>query len=241
MQEFDQETLAQHDGKGGGESVYIAYNGKVYDVSASKLWKKGAHMKRHQAGADLTAELPAAPHGLEVFERFEQVGILPEGEKAGKAKEPPAWLTALFRRYPMLKRHPHPMLVHYPIVFMFAAPLFTLLALLTGNRSFETTAFHCLGAGLLFTPFTIGSGLLTWWVNYEARPLRPVLIKLWGSVALLIVMALLFTWRLLDPAIATTGGTPGTIYLLLLLSLIPLVSVIGWYGAHLTFPTSMKK
>jgi len=56
--------------------VYIAHDGKVYDVSASKMWKTGLHMKRHQSGADLTEEIKGAPHGTEVLERVPQVGIL---------------------------------------------------------------------------------------------------------------------------------------------------------------------
>jgi predicted heme/steroid binding protein/uncharacterized membrane protein len=241
MKEFDRETLARHDGKGGRETVYLAHSGKVYDVSTSKLWKNGEHMRRHHAGADLTSEFSEAPHGTEVFERFQQVGTLPAGDRVEEFRELPTRLSDLLQRYPLLRRHPHPMLVHYPIVFMFAAPLFTLLTLLTGHRSFETTAFHCLGAGLLFLPLTIATGLLTWWINYEARFIRPVIVKIWCSGALLILTTLLFIWRVVTPDIALASGPLRIVYLLLLLALIPLVSVIGWFGANLTFPLREKR
>ena len=41
--------------------MYIAQGGKVIDVTASKLWKGGLHMKRHRAGSDLSADIAAAP------------------------------------------------------------------------------------------------------------------------------------------------------------------------------------
>ncbi|MBU4573505.1 MAG: CopD family protein, partial [Desulfarculus sp.] len=52
----------------------IIYQGQAYDVSASKLWPNGEHMRRHQAGQDLTASLADAPHGPEVLERLPKLG-----------------------------------------------------------------------------------------------------------------------------------------------------------------------
>ena len=78
----------------------------------------------------------------------------------------PAMLSRLLVRFPMLRRHPHPMTVHFPIVFAFSAAVFTLLYLVTGIASFESTALHCLGAGLLFTPVAMTTGYFTWWLNY---------------------------------------------------------------------------
>jgi len=163
MQEFTPQSLAEFDGHDPDKPVYIAHEGKVYDVSGSKLWRGGLHMKRHQAGHDLTTDIAAAPHGVEMLERVIQVGVIAK-ERAAETVDPrlPSWLAQLFRSYPILVRHPHPMLVHWPIVFMFCVPGFSLLALLTGKHAFETTAFHCLGAGILFTPITIASGLFTW-------------------------------------------------------------------------------
>jgi predicted heme/steroid binding protein/uncharacterized membrane protein len=60
--EFSAAELAGFDG-GEDRPAYVAYQGKVYDVSGSKFWKKGSHMMRHQAGVDLTEMLSQAPHG----------------------------------------------------------------------------------------------------------------------------------------------------------------------------------
>jgi len=67
--------LEEHNGKN-GKPAYIAYQGKVYDISQSDLWRGGEHMGMHQAGKDLTEELELAPHREEVLERVKLIGLL---------------------------------------------------------------------------------------------------------------------------------------------------------------------
>lgn len=55
--------------------MWVAYRGKIYDVTASRLWRDGKHYE-HWAGQDLTDELADAPHTERVFERFAVVGEL---------------------------------------------------------------------------------------------------------------------------------------------------------------------
>ena len=237
MTEFTLEELSRFDGKE-GRPVYILQGGKVYDVTGSKLWKGGLHMRRHHAGTDLSVDLKAAPHGLEVFERYPRVGVLKEERKETSVAEsaPRSILMRLLHRYPMLRRHPHPMTVHFPIVFMFSTTAFTLLYLITGIKSFETTAIHCLGAGILFLPIVSLTGLLSWWLNYKAKPIRPVKIKIATSMILFVVALAAFEWRMANPGILDSFGAATLVYLLLIFSLSPLVAVIGWFGAALTFP-----
>ena len=76
MKEFSEEELAQNNGKD-GSPIFIAYNGKVYDVSKSYSWEDGNHENLHDAGKDLTEDLETAtPHGADVLEKFPVVGIL---------------------------------------------------------------------------------------------------------------------------------------------------------------------
>lgn len=72
---FTLEELKQFDGRE-GRPAYIAYKGKVYDVSDDFLWVDGDHQGQHVAGKDLTDEMPIAPHGEETLERVKQIGIL---------------------------------------------------------------------------------------------------------------------------------------------------------------------
>ena len=63
---FTERELQQFDGTR-GKPAYIAYNGIVYDVSGSSLWRGGMHKDLHYAGTDLTRTLHKAPHATEVF------------------------------------------------------------------------------------------------------------------------------------------------------------------------------
>lgn len=233
MKKFDSKELSDFNGKE-ERPAYVAHKGRVIDVSQSKLWKDGLHMTRHHAGNDLTTAIRAAPHTPEVLDRYPQVGVLQE-EEIPKRPIPKA-LARLLARFPFLRRHPHPMMVHFPIAFMVSTTLFNLLYLITGVKAFEITALHCLGGGILFTPVAVLTGWYTWWLNYLAKPLRPVTIKVRFSLILMVVQVVLFVWRISVPWILSPFNGASAVYLLLVLSLIPLVTIIGWFGAQMTFP-----
>ncbi len=72
---FTLEELAKFNGKNGNRA-YIAYQGKVYDVTDSSFWMDGDHLGAHQAGKDLTADMGLAPHGPENLDRVKLVGAL---------------------------------------------------------------------------------------------------------------------------------------------------------------------
>lgn len=74
---FSELDLRQYDGQR-GRPAYIAYDGVVYDVTGSRLWRGGMHKNLHYSGLDLTRSLRKAPHGDWVFERMTRVGVLVE-------------------------------------------------------------------------------------------------------------------------------------------------------------------
>lgn len=69
------EELSQCDGRE-GRRAYIAYKGQIYDVTRGRWWIEGMHAARHQAGSDLTPDLPRAPHGEENILRMPVIGTL---------------------------------------------------------------------------------------------------------------------------------------------------------------------
>ncbi len=78
MKQFSKDELAKNNGKN-GTSAFIAYNGKVYDVTKSSRWEDGEHENMHDAGKDLTDDLESmSPHGADVMERFPVIGTLSE-------------------------------------------------------------------------------------------------------------------------------------------------------------------
>jgi predicted heme/steroid binding protein/uncharacterized membrane protein len=229
MKEISSDELISSNGKE-GKPVYVAFEGKVYDVSKSPLWAKGLHMNRHPSGKDLTGEISAAPHGPEVLERYPQVGILKKGPPE-ELKHLPTILQNLLQRYPMVRRHPHPMIVHFPIAFLMAASLFIILHLLFQNPFFQITSFYLLILGAISSPFAMATGLLTWWINYRLKLTPFVKKKIQLSVILLIFEIILIVWR------SSNTNISNPIYFIMMVLLTPIVSLLGYYGGQMTFPT----
>ena len=144
-------------------------------------------------------------------------------------------MASLLLRFPRLKRQLHPWLIHFPITFMLSTTFFSLLYLLTRVASFRTTAFHCLGGGLLFLPPAIWSGLLTEKVNYPEPPPSARIEKI---ISFLLSAAGLtaFIWGWANPDILDDLQGLNLLYLFLILALTPLVTAAGYFGGLLTFP-----
>ena len=233
MKEMTAEELAKLNGKD-GNPTHIAFEGKVYDVSKSPLWSKGLHMGRHSSGQDLTGSLSAAPHGPEVFERYPQVGVLKKGPPA-ELKHLPSCVQTFLQRLPMARRHLHPMVVHFPIAFLMGASLFVLLHLFFQNPSFEVTSFYLLMIGTISSPFAMGTGVFTWWVNYRLKTTRFVKRKIELSFLLLSFEIILIAWRSLSPK------PSHPVYVIMMLLLTPLVALLGYYGGQMTFPAEKPR
>ena len=228
MKEFTLEELSSFIGKD-GRPVYIALQGKVYDVSQSPLWSKGLHMNRHPAGKDLAGEIPAGPHGTEVLERYPQVGVLKKGAPE-ELKHLPPGLQNLLQKFPMARRHPHPMVVHFPIALLMAPP----------SLSFSTSSSKILPLKVPVStfssgsdrasPFAMATGLLTWWINYRLKVTLFVKRKIQFSILLLIFEIILILWR------SSASQISNPIYFIMVVILTPIVSILGYYGGQMTFP-----
>jgi len=235
-EQLTHDQLTRHDGQEGRPS-YVAVEGTVYDVTASKMWKGGAHVKRHQAGKDLSADIAAAPHGPEVFQR-EGIRLVGTLAKEMAAARGPSWLNRLLERFPMFHRHPHPMIVHFPMAYPAAASLFTLLSF-TGWSPylFERIAFAMLVLGILSTPLGIATGFFTWWLNYQAHMVHHVKCKIVCSFVMFAVQLICLGMKLGGLA---GHGTTAWVYSGLMILLLPNALLLGYHGGQLTFPYSRK-
>ncbi|WP_044511589.1 cytochrome b5 domain-containing protein [Hymenobacter sp. DG25B] len=75
LPEYSRAQLALRNGQDRDE-VWVSYQGLIYDVTRSRLWRRGNHYE-HWAGQDLTRELEVdAPHTPNVFDRFPVIGRL---------------------------------------------------------------------------------------------------------------------------------------------------------------------
>ena len=73
MKKFTPKELIKYNGIQ-SKKIYVAYKGKVYDLTSSRFWKRGLHYE-HWAGQDLTNEMKNAPHSEKLIEKFPIVGI----------------------------------------------------------------------------------------------------------------------------------------------------------------------
>jgi predicted heme/steroid binding protein/uncharacterized membrane protein len=226
-QVFTPVDLSYYDGSN-GRPAYVVVNGIVYDVSKSEYWKGGAHEGMHRAGMDLTAQLLSAPHGREVLRHIPRMGIF-QRDKTWI----PQFLVTLITRYPILRRHPHPFLVHFPLVFLFGGALFILLHLFRPQlANFEKAAFLMLIMGVIFTPPAIVTGLWTWWIVYSLRVSPPILAKMILSIILLLAEIISLLLRIGHPFEKTVKGW---VYLALMLFLAADGLTIGYFGGVITY------
>lgn len=213
-----------------GKPAYVAYRGQVYDVSSSRLWRGGQHMRRHNAGNDLTADFSAAPHDESVLQRVPLVGSLPARE--APVSEPPALIRWLLEKGP----RPHPLAVHFPVAYVAATAVLLLLYLATANDLFEAVAYYVLWLGVAISPVTILLGAMTWWYNYGHKLTRPFQVKISVSAVLLVLGAIALVLRTADPGILVRQEPAGWAYLLLVVLMVLCVAVLGWVGDEITFP-----
>jgi predicted heme/steroid binding protein len=80
--EYTRAQLSLRNGQDRDE-IWVAYLGLIYDVSRSRLWRRGNHYE-HWAGQDLTKELQQdAPHTEYVFDNFPVIGRLKDAVSSG--------------------------------------------------------------------------------------------------------------------------------------------------------------
>jgi len=231
MKELSREELEKSNGKD-GQPALVSANGKVYDVTESRMWKNGTHVRSHEAGNDLSLELQAAPHGPEVLERYKQIATLmnPKPDSKDDFPEPPA----LFRL--ILSQHPHPVSVHFPIALLVIASFLTVLSLFIDLPGIKDAVVYNLIFGTLAAPAAIKFGFISWYYNYGG---------IWTSIYIrktilsVILLCLTITALTLYFGFMTTGqqDTFYWLYTGLVILLAPVVMSLGFLGGKITFPS----
>lgn len=226
--QFTVEELKQFDGKE-GRPAYFAMDGVVFDATNSRLWRNGTHVRKHNAGEELSAAIMTAPHGKSVADRLPRVGIVAEEVAPAPATAVETvqlpWFAALF-----YKLHAHPASVHYPIALCAVASFLHAVSLLCDCPTTRTVALWNLVIGLVSSPVPIVSGFVDWVYQFEGRPTTLFMAKIVLSVVLLVIGAVVLSLHFL------AGGQPAVLYHLLMLSFAPLVMLLGFFGGRITFP-----
>lgn len=220
------EDVKKYNGEN-GLPAYIIYDGKVYDVTESRLWKKGIHMGRHKAGEDLTSFISMAPHNEKVLEKVKYVCDVEEEELFVDKKD--RW-REFYRKY-----HFHPIFVHYPMGILYFGAFMLLLWLITGEKSFETASFYALITGTAAIFPTALSGLFSWYINYEKTLTKIFKNKIVYSIILIVITCSISLIRLIEGA-----GLYETIYCYIYVTgyflSIPVMTFVAYNGGRITWP-----
>ncbi len=226
-----QQELQANDGQD-GRPAYIVYKGKVYDVSQSKLWRKGTHVRKHHAGNDLSADLPAAAHDTGVFDKVVLVGEL-QKETAPPVEEPDEGSPLLDFYF---EQHPHPVAAHFPVALSVVVAVFVALHLLTNAQEFESTAYYVLWAAVIMAPPTMLSGAFSWWLNYGHKFTANFKDKIVFSVIYTVLGAVALALRTVNHDVLLERESLGWFYVMLIMAQVAIVSILGRVGANILFP-----
>jgi predicted heme/steroid binding protein/uncharacterized membrane protein len=220
---FTKKELLLFDGEG-GKQAYVAFKGKVYDVTNSRLWINGKHQARHSAGEDLTQSLLAAPHNEEHLTKFPIVGELVK--ELDNSKLAPR----------VQKLHLHPISVHFSIAYSIAFSLLSILYFVTGETSFETASYYMLLLGFLSAPVAAFSGFLSWRTTYKGKKMSIFTRKINFAIIFLVVITICLAWRTLNPGILIARTGISFLYLSMGVSLTPIVTILGYFGGKIVYP-----
>lgn len=215
--QFTVAELGRYDGKE-GRAAYIAVKGKVYDATGSRLWKDGKHGTGHAAGKDLTEAIALAPHGEEVLARLPIVGDLAKRE---------TFQRQMLRRIDGL--HLHTTLVHLTIAYTLAAPFTFAAWVFSGRTVFDEITLYLLLLGLITTPLSFLSGVVSWMASYESRATRVFNFKIGFGILLFIIILGTVTWRLTGPGIVLSERGR-YLYLASLIVQVALALVLDYHG-----------
>ena len=219
---FTLRALKEFNGKA-GKPAYIAFKGKIYDVSKSRLWADGDHRGHHVAGSDLTPGLINAPHQEEVLSKFPVIGELKEESYTHRLQKKIEGL------------HFHSMIVHFSVALGLLIPFFALVYLVTNDIVFEKVSFYLLILLLVTTPLSGLSGFFSWKVTYEGRRSRIFNRKIVFTIAIIILVVGCTVWRILVPNLLIEKSIISYVYFVLLVGMAGITAVLGHYGGRIIF------
>ncbi|MHC4640357.1 MAG: DUF2231 domain-containing protein [Planctomycetota bacterium] len=231
MRKFTKTELENTKGPN-GKAMLVAVNGKVYDTSSNKMWKNGVHVKSHRSGQDLSLEIQAAPHGLEVLRHLKQVGVIVEEQADTKERSYPPLIVKK-----LLQHHPHPMTVHFPIVLSLIAGVFMLAYIVFDKKHFEIFTLYCVIIAALSTPGVIGTGLLSWKYNYNTVWTPIYRRKIFLSLLLFAMQASCLVIRIYIVNGANLESPAYWLYTTFVLGMTPTIILLGYLGGKITFPS----
>ncbi len=128
----------------------------------------------------------------------------------------------------------HAIAAHFSNGLIPVAVLYLLLTLSTGNTYFEHTIEHLIVIVLMAIPVSFVSGIHDWKKKYRGAKAPIFMNKIRLSCLLFLLCASAAGMRLTTPDVMNRDGIEHWIYLVLLFSMLPVVTLLGHYGGKLS-------
>ncbi len=128
----------------------------------------------------------------------------------------------------------HAIAAHFSNGLIPVAVLYLLLTLSTGNSYFEHTVEHLIVIVLLAIPVSFFSGIRDWKNKYRAAKAPIFMNKIRLSALLFLLCISAVGIRVTLPDVMSSSGIEHWLYLALLFSMLPVVTLLGHYGGKLS-------
>lgn len=129
----------------------------------------------------------------------------------------------------------HAVISHFTNGLLPVAVLFLVLTLVTGDAYFEHTVLHLVVMSSCTIPIAFISGIRDWRIKFHGRRAPIFYIKISLSIILLLLSVLVISLRLIHLDILAGHGGLKWLYLGGLVSMLPIVVLIGHYGGKLAY------
>jgi uncharacterized membrane protein len=129
----------------------------------------------------------------------------------------------------------HAILVHFPTALYPIAIIFLFLALIFGKESFSNSYFYLMIIATLFTPLCHYTGMLEWRKKFRGTRTHIFINKIRFGIILNVVGGLCTTWYWFYPGILDHIGVFNIAFIILNISIIPIVVYLGHLGGRLVY------
>jgi uncharacterized membrane protein len=144
------------------------------------------------------------------------------------------WLV-IQNRLGEMDLHLHGISIHFTSALYPVAILFMFLFLLFGNTSFRQTYFYMMVLATLSLPFSYLTGILEWRQKFEGARLPIFMAKIICGIAIFAIGAACTVWYALSPGVLERGGVVMAAYILLNVSILPLLVYLGYLGGKILY------
>lgn len=135
----------------------------------------------------------------------------------------------------------HPVAAHFPNGLIPTAALFLLLTLLLNNTHLEHAAFYLLATVLFVIPVSMASGIHDWQKRFHGERATIFYKKIGLASTLLILVLIAVGIRYQGSSFMIEAGIGKWVYGGLVLAMLPVVALLGHYGAKLAYHWKKKE